>query len=194
MTDLFGQKKNERELLDALDFQIEQHTKRSRALKEQANRNKQIAAELAEDDVEDAAKKRLAVYLLCKQFRNKEESIIADMEAAKLQLVMKADTQQADVIQEVNGKLQNLVAEGLKAEKDFNKMTSLTQVNVEQSMVESESYGLKEKSIEEEFRKLKGQKECKEPSTATAEATFPRIPRKEPETATAKDEKQKETN
>jgi hypothetical protein len=167
-----------RELLDALELEIEAHTQRSRVLKEESDKNRQKAADLAAEDMDDAAKRRLAVYLLCKQLRTKEEAIMADLDAARLQMVMQTDHPTSQTIEKVNKVLQESVKEKDKTIQAFSRMSFITQVNVEQSMTELEDYGIKQDSVEGEFRKLKGipDQATPKPKKTQVKAKLPEVP------------------
>jgi hypothetical protein len=170
--------------LDALDLEIEEHERRSRILKEESDKNKRRATDLAEEDMEDAAKRRLAVYLLCKQLRTKEEAVMADLDAARLQMAMQPDHPTSQMIEKVNKALRESATERDKAAQAFNRMSYITQVNVEQSSGELEDYGIKQKNINDEFEKLKGktaqpQPKIKEPQISDRE--LPQVPVEEAE-------------
>ena len=170
-------------MLDTLDVEIEEHAKRSRLLKEESEKNRRKAVDLAEEEMDDTAKRRLAVYLLCKQLRSNEEAVMADLDAVHLQLVMQPDHPTSQIIEEVNKALRESAAESDKTAQAFNRMSFITQVNVEQSMTELEGYGIKEKSIIEEFQKLKGnsktQVAVESTPQVTVENTLPQVPEKE---------------
>ena len=109
---------------------------------------------------------------------------MADMDAARLQLLMQPDRPQSQTIERVNKVLREAITERERTTQAFNRMSLITQVNVEQTMTELEGYGIKEKSLAEEFRKLKmetGGAVAPEPSQEPVErADFPEVPRTEP--------------
>jgi crotonobetainyl-CoA:carnitine CoA-transferase CaiB-like acyl-CoA transferase len=165
--------------LDALDLEIEEHQRRSRILKDESERNKQKAADLAEEDMEEAAKRRLAVYLLCKQLRTKEEAVMADLDAARLQMVMQTEHPTSQTIEKVNKALKESATERDKSAQAFNRMSYITQVNVEQTSSELEDYGIKQKNINDEFAKLKAktvQPSPKIKEQIISESELPEVP------------------
>ncbi|MCW4018766.1 MAG: hypothetical protein NWF00_08855 [Candidatus Bathyarchaeota archaeon] len=168
-------------MLDALDLEIAEHAKRSRVLKEESEQNRRKAAELAEEEMDDAAKRRLAVYLLCKQLRNNEEAVMADLDAARLQLLMQPDHPTSQTIEKVNSSLRGSVTDRDKTVKALNNLSFITQVNVEQTMTELEGYGIQEKVISAEFAKLKGKSQpavAKPETLAVVAAGLPEVPNK----------------
>ncbi len=177
--------------MDALDLEIEEHTKKSRALKEESAKNKEKAAELAEEDMDDAAKRRLAVYLLCRQLRTREETVMADLDAARLQVIMQPEHLTSQTIDKVNKALKESATEKDKTAQAFNRMSFITQVGMEQSASELEDFGIHQKSINEEFEKLKGKQEPPAPKAKPqpiGENELPEVPAKEPEKKQATEE------
>jgi hypothetical protein len=150
-------------------------------LKEESEKNRQKAADLAAEDMDEAAKRRLAVYLLCKQMRTKEESIMADLDAARLQMAMQSDRPTTQTIDKVNKALQDSVHEKERTAQAFSRMSFITQVNVEQSMNELEGYGIKPDNLESEFKKLKGivPEATVKPKKAPIKAKLPEVPAEE---------------
>ena len=183
-------------MLDTLDVEIGEHAKRSRLLKEESEKNRRKAVDLAEEEMDDAAKRRLAVYLLCKQLRSNEEAVMADLDAARLQLVIQPDHPTSQIIEKVNKALRESATERDKTAQAFNRMSFITQVNVEQSMTELEGYGIKEKSINEEFQKLKGKSKAQvaveSTPQVTVENTLPQVSEKEETTLQEKRQAEKE--
>jgi len=154
-------------------LQIEEHTQKSNKLSVRSDENKEKATDLAKRGMEKAAKRRLALYLLCNQFLEKEESIIADLDTAKLQLEMQTENPESNTLLEVNKRLQESVAEGIKASQQFDRMTSIITAGADQRITEVEGYGVAQKSIDEEFRKLLGEDEPSQkqgyPNVATSD-------------------------
>lgn len=124
-------------------------------LKEESEKNRRKAEDLANEQMETAAKRRLAVYLLCKQLRSNVESVMADMDAARLQLLMQPDHPQSQTIERVNKLLRESATERERTTQAFSRMTDITQLGVEQTMGDLEGYGIKKEAIDNEFRKLK---------------------------------------
>ncbi len=143
-------------------------------LKEESDKNKQKAADLAAEEMDEAAKRRLAVHLLCRQLRTKEEAIMADLDAARLQMSMQSDHPTSQTIEKVNKALRESVNERDKASQAFSRLSFITQVNVEQSMSELEDYGIKQGSVEEEYNKLTGKTTPAKPKAAKAK--LPEVP------------------
>ncbi len=151
-------------------------------LKEESDKNKQKAADLAEEGMDEAAKRRLAVYLLCRQLRTKEEAVMADLDAARLQMVMQTDHPTGQTIEKVNKALRESVNEREKATQAFNRMSFLTQVNVEQSTSELEDYGIKKNTLEDEYRKLTGKKVEASSKVKPIKNRLPEVPTSKQET------------
>ncbi|MCW4006384.1 MAG: hypothetical protein NWF04_07310 [Candidatus Bathyarchaeota archaeon] len=169
---MFKLKDNKKDLLDSLDIEISEHEKRSKILKEESAQNKQKAKALTEEDMTDAAKRRLAVYLLCKKLRNNEEAIMADLDAARLQLLMQPDHPTSETLEKVNKLLRDSASEKDKAVKALSHLSFITQVNLEQSMTELEGYGIEENAINTEFEKLK----TPQPPAKSTSTQLPEVP------------------
>lgn len=179
---------------------MEEHTKRSKVLRDASEKNRRKATELASEGMDEAAKRWLAVSLLCKQLRSSVEATMADIESARVQLLMQPDRPPSQTIERVNKVLRESATERERATQAFNRMSFITQVSVEQTMRELEGYGIKEKALNEEFQKLK--QEAGVPSVAVGKEEevgkieLPEVPKKEPETkpATKKEKEAEKVN
>lgn len=173
---MFKLKENKSDLLDALDIEIAEHEKRSMVLKAESEQNRQKAKALTDEEMDDAAKRRLAVYLLCKKLRNSEEAIMADLDAARLQLLMQPDRPASDTLEKVNKLLRDSASEKEKTVQALSHLSFITQVNVEQSMTELEGFGIKENAINSEFEKLKTPPCPPAQESTTASSNLPEVP------------------
>lgn len=73
-------------------------------------------------------------------------------------------------------------------------MSSITQIGMEQTLGELESYGIKEKTLDEEFKKLKTEVGVSEPverKIEPEELKLPEVPKKEVAKTREKSEKEK---
>lgn len=191
---LFRPKANRQELLDSIDLEIEEHSKRSKTLRDVIEKYKRKAAELVSEGMDEAAKRWLAVSLLCKQLRNNIESIMADLESARVQLLMQSDHPTSQTLEKVNQILRESVTERERTIQAINRMSFITQVGMEQTLSELEGYGIKEKAIDEEFQKLKNDLKTPQPIESKLETEklgLPEVPKKE-STQKAKKEEEAE--
>jgi len=193
---IFRPKENKQDLIDSLDLEIDDHGRKSRILREEAKRKHQKAVDLTKEGFEDAAKRWLALHLLCKQLVNGIEKTMADLETARLQVLMQPERPPSQVLVKANDLLRKAAVEGERTQQAIGKMTYFTQVNVEQAVSELEGYGIKEKILDEEFQKLKGEAGVpisKTVEEAVKEEKLPEVPKEtSKEEEAAKKEKEAE--
>ena len=177
---MFRSRTNRQELIDALDLEIEEHSRRSKILGQEAEKCRQKAVELTKEGYDEAAKRWLAVHLLCKQLRNRIETTMADLQAARIQILMQPEKPPSQTLDKVNKLLRDSAVERERMQHAFARMSYLTQISVEQAVGELESYGIKETTLEQEFEKLKeeaGVPIAKE-EEEIKEEELPTVPRK----------------
>lgn len=117
---------------------------------------------------------------------------MADLDAARLQVIMQPEHPTSQTIDKVNKALKESATERDKAALAFNRMSFITQVGVEQSGVELEDFGIQQKSINEEFEKLKGKEAAPTPKAkaqSRGSKELPEVPVKEAETQTTDEER-----
>jgi hypothetical protein len=178
---LFKPKANRQELLDKLDVEMEKQTKVSTMLKERAEKSHLKALDLASEEMEEAAKSRLALSLVCKQHRNHVEARMADMENTRIQLEMAEYELAAPLIERAYSVLREAATERERINSDLTKVSFLTQLGTEKT-ADQVGYGIKDKTIDAEYAKLRreaglsAEGESKESETAGKE--LPKVPDK----------------
>lgn len=143
--------------------------------------------------MDEAAKRWLAVSLLCKQLRSNIESMMADLESARIQLMMQPEHPTSQTLEKVNQLLRESATERERTLQAISRMSSITQIGMEQTLGELESYGIKEKTLDEEFKKLKTEVGVGEPverKIEPEELKLPEVPKKE--VAKTREEREKE--
>jgi len=98
------------------------------------------------------------------------------LENAKMQLLTQPDRPTSTVIEKVNQILRRSVAERERSLQAFNRMSAMIQSNIEQTIGELETYGIKEEAINEEFQKLKGELGLAERMEGKLEVEKPILP------------------
>lgn len=144
--------------------------------------------------MDEAAKRWLAVSLLCKQLRSNIESMMADLESARIQLMMQPEHPTSQTLEKVNQLLRESATERERTLQAISRMSSITQIGMEQTLGELESYGIKEKTLDEEFKKLKTEVGVSEPverKIEPEELKLPEVPKKEVAKTREKSEKEK---
>jgi hypothetical protein len=191
---LFKSRTNRQELIDALDLEIEENSRRSKILGQEEEKCRQKAVELTKEGYDEAAKRWLAVHLLCKQLRNRIETTMADLQAARIQILMQPEKPPSQTLDKVNKLLRDSAVERERMQQAFARMSHLTQISVEQAVGELESYGIKETTLEHEFEKLK--EEARVPVVKEEEEIrgeeLPKVPRKVKLTSEKIEEKETE--
>jgi hypothetical protein len=173
--------KTKRELLDVLDLEKQEAANRSKTLRDAIESNRRKAAELISEKMDDAAKRWLAGSLLFKQLRSEVEKTMADLEVARIQLATQPDRPSSQTLEKITKVLRESATEKERTSLAINRMSYITQVGVDQATSELEGYGVKDRELDEEFRRLKG-KEGAASSEAEAEETdmaeLPEVPKK----------------
>ena len=103
---------------------------------------------------------------------------MADLDAAHLQITMQTDHPTSQTIEKVNKALKESLTEKDKTTEALNRLSVITQVNVEQSSDELEGYGIKQSTLEVEYQKLRGLEPKEAPKTTkpAAKRTLPQVP------------------
>lgn len=175
----------------------EEWSRKSRLLRDASEKSRLKALELVGESMDEAAKDQIANSLYFKQKRSDAEKFLAKCDRARIEVLMKPEIPPSRILDKINTLMRESVAEGERINAVLNRMSTITQVGMEQTKRELETYGIKEKQLDEEFKRLKEEAglpvvtERKEEEIE--ETKFPNVPKKEPEAKPAsKKEKEAE--
>lgn len=174
---------------------MEEHIRISRLLRDEIEKNRRKAAELAKEGMDKPAKQWLAVSLACKDRRNKIEAFMAHISSIRIELLTKPEHPPSKTLQQVSEMLRESATERERTTREFGRVSTLLQLSAEQAMSELESYGVKERVVNEEFQRLKEEAGMPLPAEGEEieEAALPEVPKERIETkAPSKKEKEAE--
>jgi hypothetical protein len=179
--DMFRSNPNKDTLVDQLDVQIEEYRRKSRLLRGEHKRFRTESAELIEDGMERAAKKRFTSAIVCLRQREKIEDLISDLQTARLQLMMQSDRPTHVTLEGVNELLKKAQVEAQRSEKAIYNISAGIEIGLDEPDT-IETYGFMSSTLDDEFAKFKQEQgfsvaPAPQPQRQeVSEAPFPTVP------------------
>jgi hypothetical protein len=178
---MFRSGPNKDNLIDQLDVQIEEYRRKSRLLRGEHRRFREESAELIEDGMERAAKKRFTSAVVCLRQREKIEDLISDLQTARLQLMMQSDRPTHVTLEGVNELLKKAQVEAQRSEKAIYNISAGIEIGLDEPD-SVETYGMMSTTLDDEFAKFKQERGLAAPSPQpkqeeVTETPFPTVPR-----------------
>ena len=191
---VFKSSPKKEDLIDQLDMEIEEHRRVSNILKKAYSTIREEASELLEDSLDEAAKYRLKSALHYRKLRVDIENRITNLQTARWQVVAQTLRPTFTTLQNV-GKL--LRESRIDREKTLAEIESISPyLESDEITVLSETFETEDQTLEQEFLKLKQEKDLVKPEELRKEEPLefglPEVPKEEIKKIDKKEEKEKD--